>query len=251
MRVRIHFEPVTLGTSIYYPYYLQTALYSLLDGELGTWMHDKGLVLEKRRLKPICFSRLMGEYKLDRERGIIYFPKGAALVVTSPISEICQSLLTGLLKRGEIILGKSSFPVSKVEIADPKVSGSSILVRTLSPITVYSTMLKFDGSKYTCYFSPKDSEFVSLCRDNLVRKARALGWEENQDFELNIEFKGDPKTNMVKFKNNFIKGYSGYLMISGPTRYLKLALDWGLGAKNSAGFGCLEITGGGNHQDRI
>ncbi|WP_422446580.1 CRISPR-associated endoribonuclease Cas6 [Thermoanaerobacterium sp. DL9XJH110] len=245
MRIHIYFEPIPLETSISYPYYLQTALYSLLDDEMATWMHDKGLVLEKRRLKPICFSRLMGEYKLNSRSGVIYFPKGASLVVTSPIPEVCHSLSTGLLKRGEIILGKSSFPVSKVEITDPKVVDSSIFVRTLSPVTIYSTMLRLDGSKYTCFFSPRESEFTSLCRDNLVRKARALGWEEEPATELCLEFKGEPKINIVKYKNTVIKGYSGYALISGPARYLKLALDWGLGAKNSAGFGCLEIAGGG------
>ncbi|MFZ3132612.1 MAG: CRISPR-associated endoribonuclease Cas6 [Desulfosporosinus sp.] len=40
-----------------------------------------------------------------------------------------------------------------------------------------------------------------------------------------------------------IKGYSGMMELSGPSQLLQVAIDAGLGSKNSQGCGCLEMMG--------
>ena len=43
-------------------------------------------------------------------------------------------------------------------------------MRSLSPIVAYSTLLRPDGRKYTCYFQPGEAEFSRLVAQNLERK---------------------------------------------------------------------------------
>ncbi|HHV61469.1 MAG TPA: CRISPR-associated endoribonuclease Cas6 [Firmicutes bacterium] len=243
MRIVIHLggPDAPLIVPIAYSYFIQSALYSLLDGYLARWIHDEGLAVHKRKIKPLCFSRLLGQYIINHERNQITFTRGAALVITSPLQDICQSLATGLLRRGEMVIGEHVFPISKLEAQEPKAAGTSILVKTISPVTVYATLFRLSGAKYTAYFSPGDPDFLSLCRQNLMHKAQALGWEDVEEPDLSIRFIGTPRIDLVKYKNIIVKAHSGRAWISGPMQYLQLALDAGLGAKNSAGFGCLEL----------
>ncbi|MFN7181678.1 MAG: CRISPR-associated endoribonuclease Cas6 [Planctomycetota bacterium] len=45
-----------------------------------------------------------------------------------------------------------------------------VVVKMLSPITIYSTLTKRDGSKKTYYYNPFENEFGQLIRDSGVKK---------------------------------------------------------------------------------
>ncbi len=47
-----------------------------------------------------------------------------------------------------------------------------MIVKTLSPITVYSTLETPDGRKKTYYYNPFKADFKELIIKNLQRKAR-------------------------------------------------------------------------------
>ncbi len=50
---------------------------------------------------------------------------------------------------------------------------------------------------------------------------------------------------IINYKDTIIKGYTGKLRLSGPKELLQLAVDGGIGSKNSQGFGCVEVIDGG------
>jgi CRISPR-associated endoribonuclease Cas6 len=46
---------------------------------------------------------------------------------------------------------------------------------------------------------------------------------------------------MVNYKGTWVKGWSGLYRFRAPREYFELALDAGLGERNSGGFGCVEV----------
>src|SRR5690606_18659292 len=93
----------------------------------------------------------------------------ASVVVASPVREIIASYATSLMKSGEFRVGSERFRVIGVKADDPRVEGGQIEVRSLSPVVAYSTMLRLDGRKYTCYFQPGESDFERLVAESLAR----------------------------------------------------------------------------------
>ncbi|HXL04852.1 MAG TPA: CRISPR-associated endoribonuclease Cas6 [Bacillota bacterium] len=234
-------EPVVLP--IHYNYILQSAIYSNLGSELGTLMHDEGYEHGSRAFKPLTFSRLNGTYSLDDASGRISFNGPIGLVVSSPIEEVCHSLGTRLLLKGSIELAGQQVLVDSVEARIPVVLSNVMTVTTLSPVVVYSTLTKADGSRYTCYFQPGESEFERLVSGNLVKKSKAILGVDPPDGTISVQPLRQPRLHIVYYKDTVIKAYSGRLRLEGPKELILLALDAGLGSKNAQGFGCLEAIG--------
>jgi CRISPR-associated endoribonuclease Cas6 len=235
------YEPLVLP--IHYNYILQSAIYSSLGSKLGTLMHDEGYEHGSRAFKPLTFSRLNGTYRLDKTSGRISFDGPIRLVVSSPIEEVCHSLGTRLLLEGSIELAGQHVPVDSVEARSPVVLSNVMTVATLSPVVVYSTLTKADGSRYTCYFQPGENEFEKLASRNLAKKFKAILGAEPPDGTMSVKPLRQPRLHIVYYKDTVIKAYSGRLRLEGPKELILLALDAGLGSKNSQGFGCLEAIG--------
>ena len=234
-------EPVVLP--IHYNHILQSAIYSNLGSKLGSLIHDEGYEHDSRTFKPLTFSRLNGTYRLDKTSGRISFDGPIRLVVSSPVEDICHSLGTRLVLEGSIELAGQHVPVDSVEARSPVVLSNVMTVTTLSPIVVYSTLTKADGSRYTCYFQPGESEFERLASRNLIKKFQAILEADSPEGTLLIRPLRQPRLHIVYYKDTVIKGYSGRLRLEGPKELILLALNAGLGSKNSQGFGCLEAIG--------
>lgn len=225
---------------VQYNHPVQAAIYQALTKDVGGFFHDVGFEHKGRHLKMFTFSRLLGKSALVKEREVLRFEGPATLVVSSPIPQFCSSLATGLLKLGAMTIGSAALRVTKVQISEPKVEGNSIDVRMLSPTVVYSTMTRYDGRKYTCYFAPGEGEFESLTGQNLVRKYQILTQSDPPEAPAySVKVKGNPKLSILTYKGTVIKGYMCFLRLTGPQSLLQIALDAGLGSKNSQGFGCL------------
>jgi CRISPR-associated endoribonuclease Cas6 len=147
------------------------------------------------------------------------------------------------LLEGSIELAGQHVPVDSVEARSPVVLSNVMTVTTLSPIVVYSTLTKADGSRYTCYFQPGESEFERLASRNLIKKFQAILEADSPEGTLLIRPLRQPRLHIVYYKDTVIKGYSGRLRLEGPKELILLALNAGLGSKNSQGFGCLEAIG--------
>lgn len=244
MRLNITLSPSgPVVLPVHYNYILQSAIYANLDPELGGFIHDEGYGHGSRVFKPLTFSRLRGSYRLDRAAGTISFDGRVHLAVCSPVEEICRSLGTSLLVRGSITLAGQKIPVECIEASMHVVLSDELTVVTLSPVVVYSTLTKGDGSPYTCYYQPGEGEFEELVSRNLASKYKAFFGGQPPTGTVSVRPLRQPRLHVVYYKDTVIKGYSGPLLMTGPRELLLLALDAGLGSKNSQGFGCLAAVG--------
>lgn len=225
---------------IQYNYYIQSALYRSLDQDFASFLHEKGYESGGRKFKLFTFSRLMGRFQISKDT--IAFKPPIKLVVSSPVNEFCQTFVNGFIAKETFQLEKNYLRVESVRVEKPEVSGEAIRMRLLSPVVAYSTLLKPEGTKYTCYFQPGESEFTRLINENLRNKYQALYNKNAPEGAVDIKPLRQPRLHVMRYKGIVIKGYSAPLIITGPNPLLQLALDAGLGSKNSMGFGCGELV---------
>jgi len=226
---------------IQYNQILQGFIYNSIDQDLANILHDRGYMINKRSFKLFVFSRILGNFKLNNKDQTINFGQDFKLKVASPLENFCQSICKCMIQKEDLRLTDKKIYLSGVDLFMPSVYEDEIYVQTLSPVCVYSTLFKPDGSKYTCYFQPGEEEFNRLITKNLIHKFQLI-YSHKILPEESIELKANRlQLNIVNYKNFIIKGYSGYFNIKGPAELLQLALNAGLGSKNSQGLGYIEI----------
>lgn len=246
MRLRICLGDKSLTAELErnYNHLLQSAIYTSLPGPVSSFFHDHGYPYEKRTFKMMTFSRLLG--CCVREGNTLRFRGPIRLVVCSPSECFCNSLATSLLRLGVLRIGKAEMPVSTVAVEAIPADQDSVVVRTLSPVVAYSTLLRREGSKYTCYFAPGDPEFERIAAENAVKKLIAFRRVDQSNIasmrQLRISVMGSPKMAISYFKGTLIKAYDARLDIKGDPLLINVVLEAGLGSKNAQGFGCLEPT---------
>src|SRR5699024_2800934 len=100
---------------------------------------------ENRIFKMFTFSRILGKYSLDRKNGKITFTGPVKLTISSHFNDFSNSIGNSLLAREEIRLGNNYLRVKQLSVEKEKVSDEEIKIRTLSPISTYSTLFRKDG----------------------------------------------------------------------------------------------------------
>ncbi|KXG74359.1 CRISPR-associated endoribonuclease Cas6 [Thermotalea metallivorans] len=225
-----------------YNYYLQGLIYKLLEGDLARFLHEKGFQLEKRQFKMFCFSQLIGNYKIALGKKEIIFENQVVLYISSPMEIFLRQLSNSFLLNQNIFIGDQCLEVQNICIEKSPEIEDKVVVQTLSPVTAYSTLYKAEGSKYTCYFHPKDKEFQELITANLCKKYQAFYGQEVEDSFFIIHPLGKIRQHVVNYKGIFIKGYSGKFLLCGNKQLITMALESGIGSKNSQGFGCVQIA---------
>ncbi len=216
-------------------------IYESLGDELASFLHEKGFARGKRTFKMFTFSRLLGNYSLNKGEGNIAFKDIISLIISSPYDEFCNSLATSILIKKSIRLGSTELEVVESIMKKEIVDNDSIKVKTMSPIVTYSTFLRPDGRKYTCYFQPGEADYNTLILNNLKNKYKAFYNKDAPCGNFQIKCLHQPKMSVMSYKQTIIKGYSGDFLLSGPIPLLQIAVDSGLGSKNSQGFGCVEL----------
>lgn len=220
---------------------LQGAIYHAIDPELSAFLHDQGYVADGRTFRLFCFSRLLGSFKMDKQAGKIVFDPEVQLVISSPIQDFLQAFASALLRQGSWRLGSTIVSIAEISVLPAVVESERLVVKTLSPVTTYSTMIRPDGRKYTVYFQPGDPDYDSMITANLKKKYKACYGTDAPEGNVYVQARGTVKMNLLQYKGTVIKGYSGTLQLEGPKELLQIAVDAGLGSKNSQGFGCIEI----------
>lgn len=239
MHISVHFDTGDkhLDLPIHYNALVQGAIYANLNPVLATLLHDHGFPFNGRTFKLFSYSKIIGKYILNKERGRIVFPEGASLVVSSPVEEICRAMASLILRDG-LRIGSQEVAVNAIDTEEHIVKSESVELELLSPVVVYSTFAKPDGCKYTCYFQPGEKEFARLICENLRKKYSACYNKTAPEGDITIRLLNKPRQNLIIYKNTIIKGYTCKLILSGPRELTQIALDAGLGSKNSQGFGC-------------
>ncbi len=243
IHLEIYFKPLKKPgvLPIHYNYLVQAAIYNSIDSKLANFLHEKGYVDGSRTFKLFSFSLLQGAYQMDRVRKTIAFEREIQLTVSSPLPKFCQSLVSILLTKGGLRLGALELEIDKVKVRQFRVKENQVNIRTLSPAVLYSTLLRPDGRKYTVFFQPGEPDYTRLFNENLRKKYRALFEKEEPTGAIEVRPLGLQRMRIINYKDTVIKGYWGKLFLNGPKELLQLAIDGGIGSKNSQGFGCVEV----------
>ncbi len=248
MRIKIQFSPANniFRIPVNYNYLVQSFIYNNISAKLSDFLHNKGYIDGKRSFKMFTFSRLQGKCNYNNESKSLIFKDNFELWVSSPESEFLESYATELLKNPEIRLGKNQIYINSIEVSMTPAFKEEILIKMISPVTVYRTLEDREGNKKTYYFHPRESEFPKLVSENIKRKYRALYKNEPPDVELKIipEKLSKRSEQIIFYKDKYvIKGWLGVYKIKSHPEMLKLAWDAGIGSKNPQGFGMFEIVG--------
>lgn len=223
---------------VHYNRPLQGLFYYLMSDTVPKY-HDLGTRSEDKKLKLFTFSRIYpyNSFKVENRRMIF---KGLFnIYFASPIDKLVEAVLHSLNEQKVVRIEKNYFTLRKYEVIQNEVD-EEMLVKTLSPITAYSTIVLPNGNRYTHYFSPYSSDFKKLIEENLKRKASALGIViKNNNFYIEPYGITEKNEKLLFYKDIIIKGWTGYFILKGETQLLKLALNSGLGAKNAQGFGMI------------
>ena len=243
MRIDLWLKPTErLVVPVHYNHLVQGMIYRHLNPLIAQQTHDFGWAVDgKRRLPLFVFSRLRGRFR--RQNGNLIFEKTIALSVSSPVTDLLESLALRLLHERNLTLGGFSLELTSVEVALPPTYRRPVLLKALSPITVYSTLEAPDGRKKTYYYAPQEPEFGRQVLENLRRKIRAWTGEDIPPDGAAFRPVKVSNRNLVvaRYKGTVIKGWTGIYELDAPEPYFRMALDAGLGAKNSQGFGFVEV----------
>ncbi|WP_058485134.1 CRISPR-associated endoribonuclease Cas6 [Defluviitalea phaphyphila] len=240
MRINIILKgngPINLPLS--YNQTIQGFLYkNLSDPYLRDFIHNKGFNKEKRIFKFFSFSRLEGNFKINNNKKRIIFTDKVTLKVTSMFPPFIENLANTLIKEDNLTLGTNIVKAKEVFLEKPSIE-ENMKIKTLSPIVIYST-LSNENKKFTHYYSPQEKQFATMIKENLIRKASIFNSKsKNMDFEIKtISYNKNP--NIIRYKNFIIKGWMGTFELKGDIELIKIAYNYGLGSKNSQGFGMIE-----------
>jgi CRISPR-associated endoribonuclease Cas6 len=224
----------------------QSLLYNVLPPDRAAFLHEEGYRVRGRSMKLFAMSWPIAASAPTFEDKTIRFPLPVRLVVSTPVIDTMDGIASGALSSKELRIGNNVVFCDHIEAEQQRVDGDTLIIKTLSPITCYDQSER-DGKPYTVYFEPEDRDFTVSVHNNLVRKFRALYPErEVPGGPVIIMPLGDIRPQAARFNANssfFIKGWSGRFFLRGPEELLQVALDCGIGAKNSAGWGCVTKEG--------
>lgn len=226
-----------------YNHLVQAIIYDSISSKLARKLHDRGFSIGKRKFRLFTFSRILGDYTLDKENDCIVFTPPFGLVVNSVMNEFIEELAVELLRKKFVRIASHRVSLASAEVADTTIDRDKIRIRMLSPVTIYSTLSHPDGRKKTYYYSPYETEFRQLISENVVKKFRAYFSRAPQGSISLTPLKVNPSNQkIVLYKGTIIKGWTGIYELSGDPELMKMAYDAGLGGKNSQGFGCFEVV---------
>lgn len=228
-----------------YNHILQASLLSLINDEkYADFIHNIGYAYEKRNFKLYTFSRIIGRAQADKLNKKFNFKKSCALFFASMDDQFVYYAFSKLLdENGEIKWLDNIVRIQSIEVLNTKEIGENIVVKTVSPITTYSTLFMHDGQKKTYYYSPFEKEFEQNIAANLRKKYIAFYKKEPEDDRFQIKPIREVKDCGLVYKGTLTKGYTGIFALSGSKEMLSIALAAGLGSRNSIGFGMVILTG--------
>jgi len=213
----------------------------MVSKELSSFLHDKGFEVNNRKFKLFTFSKVYGKYSINNKKKTISFSGVFSFIVSSPLEEFCRAVVDFLIYKSYVDLGGCEVPIIGIADVSQQVTSNSIIIKSLSPVVVYSTMLRPNGRKYTCYFQPGEAEYQQLIARNLIKKHTLIHKEAVPENAITIKSASQQKLIVINYKGTVIKGYSGKLKLSAPELVLQTAIDAGLGSKNSQGLRCVRI----------
>lgn len=249
VRVKIILQaPRPQVISINYNYYLSSLIYYILresDVNFSTYLHSEGYSLGNKNFKLFCFSRLFpGRYSVRTDKLVI--EDKIEWYVSSPITKFIFHLADGLLTKKTVTIGQGTFYVHSAEMTQPPEFTNDMLFRSLSPITTHTAQM-VEGQRKTISCAVSEPKFIENIKNNLLRKYFLVHGSLPDNLSLHMQIDKrylQDRGKLILYKNTRIKGYQVPFRLKGDRKIMKIAYDCGVGEKNSAGMGCVEIIGG-------
>jgi len=218
-------------------YYLQGLVYRRIqrtNPELSLALHRPKVP------KLFTFSLFMAE-KRKRGNGFLIGKGHGFFYFSTPIAEIAEAFIGGLLAEPEVELWNEKFYVETVKALPEPVSFTGKTYSTLSPIAV--TTLKPQLGKLKHYdLSPSEEEFYTNLKENLKEKYVLLyGKKPPESFEIEI-LNAKPKRFEVK-PGIYQRAWHLVFKAYGDDELIKVGYQAGFGEKNSLGFGMVKVDG--------
>ncbi len=224
----------------YYNHTLQGFFYENMDKLLAKFYHEQAYTFGRRKFKLFTFSKIFGKLKGEYGDRLQYSPPSIHVYFSTPTERTMKSVIKETIRKTYLTLGQEPVKLCGIEVIEIKLK-KEIQVLCLSPVVVYKTK---PGSKRHIYLSPFQDEFYRLLRENLLKKYQLVyGKKYEGDLEITpVRIKEEYKRKII-FKTTLIEAWEGVYKLSGEEDILKVAIECGLGVKNSAGFGCIIKTG--------
>lgn len=221
-----------------YQYWFQAFLYNLNNKDFGNFLHNVGYQYENRTFRLFSFSRILEKPKrILRDKKCFQFGKQVSWIISTINNPFTQSLLQSIWK-SNYRLGRYNVTVTQLCVLEDMEQTSSVVVRAMSPVTIYSTIALPQGSKRTIYYHPKEKEFSQLICKNLIKKYTAYYQKLPDSSELKVQTLGKVREVVSYYKKFMIKGYLADFQLEGSQELIEMALCTGVGSKNSQGYGC-------------
>jgi CRISPR-associated endoribonuclease Cas6 len=234
---------------INYNYHLTALIYSLIGNPASKKSiknnsnTEDGDVFKDKKYKLFCFSKLFPEN--SKVLGSTLEIRGKTdWYISSPFEDFLFFISNELLKKGKINIGTGKFNVTLAEVIRNPVFHEKMKFKSISPITVQSTVEK-NGKKETISYSPNEDRFIEKLKKNLIKKSQIVYGENFSEEDIHISIDDEyrrGKGKVIAFKDTMIKCYQVPVTLNCDERIMRVAYDCGVGEKNPAGFGCLDIA---------
>ncbi len=243
MRIKYEFsseEPIIVP--YFYNEGIQALIYDYLLPEKSKFLHEEGFSYGKRKFKLFTFSKILKKPKNLREKKLFDFGYDISFILSSPLDWILIETAESLIKTESIRFFRNNIILSSVNVISGKDfhPEKEMTFKTISPVTVYSTYKNREKPFY--YYSPNESDFFIQIIENLKKKFHTFyGARYEKDIRLKIvKINLTHGKQVVWFKKRPITAWNFVGRIEAEREMLYLAYYAGIGAKNSAGFGCIE-----------
>ncbi|ODN29653.1 CRISPR-associated endoribonuclease Cas6 [Fervidobacterium thailandense] len=224
----------------HYNHIIQAVIFKMLEENYAKFLHDNGFRYGKRSYKLFTFSKLYGDFIEDRKTNELIYTKSARLYVACADDLFFEYFIQRAFSNNELKIHRQPVYITHASlILNDFSSNTKTIVKSVSPVTVYSTKV-LNNEKKVYYYSPSEPEFFERLTQNLRRKYISFYGTEPQG-EIRIEPVGTYKKAVVNYKGAYITAWNGLFKLSGSGTLIKFALDTGLGSKNSQGFGCVLV----------
>ena len=241
IKLQLNSEEEYLLLPLHHSPTIQGMLYKSLPLYLSKFLHDIGFFYNGRKFKLFTFSKIISEhFIIQKDKKRIKYKTPITLYISSGIDDISKSWGENFIKKDKIILGKNQLYIEAIEVLPKPDFSGEMIIKTLSPITAYQTVQK-NGKKFYKYYNPDDKEFETLLKENIKKKYYILKNKKIEDFPFEMKPVKNIRKARIKYKDFLIEAYEGEFKIKTDPEIFKTVYDTGLGAKNSQGFGMVEV----------
>jgi len=258
VRIKVTFFDMA-GKSFPFDYHnvLSAVIYNIInttDSDFARWLHDHGYG-EKRKYKFFNFSPVTakpGELEVDRKSRVVIFKTDTAyMYISTPKEELAISLINSLSVIKMIKVRGEWYKIDSVTAISPPSFENSAIFKAISPIVLTRPVVdEFGNFSSPEYVRPWDEDVNHMLKKNAISKYMEYGHkidETKVEFFVDEEYiKRKGQDNVIcarRYKKEKIIGFKVPVKVKASPEFLHFIYDIGLGAKNSQGFGMIELSG--------